>query len=101
MPNFKIKPVIGQEAVVPEYGLGRVISFRDKEPARYIEVKPYICGYPMIFDPKNVKLIKIFFEKQDIHIISQYKQSNMEFNLCKKDNYFSDNKTKASTSSIL
>ena len=84
MSNSRLNPVIGQEAVVPKYGLGRVISFRNKEPARYIEVKPYICGYPMLFDPKNVKLTKIFFEKQDIHVTTQYKQLNMEFNLCKK-----------------
>jgi len=58
MNNFT-HPIIGQEAIVPEYGLGRVVSFKDKMPEQYIRVRPYICGYPMNFDPKNVELVEI------------------------------------------
>ena len=62
--NYNCKsPIIGQEAVVPEYGLGRVVSFKDNMPEQYIEVRPYVADYPMRFDPKNVKLIRIVFEK--------------------------------------
>lgn len=50
--------IIGQEAIVPEYGLGRVISFSRKE--NYIEVRPYVCDYKMKFAPENVRLIKIW-----------------------------------------
>lgn len=61
MPNYRYfkNPIIGQEAVVPEYGLGRVVSFKDSIPEQYIKVKPYIADYPMKFDPKNVQLVKI------------------------------------------
>lgn len=59
--SFKY-PIIGQEAVVPNFGLGRVISFKDRMPEQYIEVKPYICKYGMKFDPKNVQLVKVVLE---------------------------------------
>lgn len=68
MPNYfylKLHPVIGQEAVVPKYGLGRVISFKDSIQEQYIEVRPYIMDCPMKFDPKNVKLVKIILEEAD------------------------------------
>jgi hypothetical protein len=61
MASFKY-PVIGQEAVVPTYGLGHVVSFKDDMHNKYIEVKPYISCYPMKFDPENVQLVKINFE---------------------------------------
>jgi len=51
--------IIGQEAVVPYYGLGRVLSVTKNG----IEVKPYVCGYPMIFDPKNVRLVALNIEE--------------------------------------
>jgi len=51
--------IIGQEAIVPKYGLGRVISFNSKFPNWYIEVEPYVAKYAMKFDPKNVRLVKI------------------------------------------
>ena len=50
--------VIGQEAVVPEFGLGRVISF----DRGYVEVRPYMLEYPMKFDPINVKLVEIRYQ---------------------------------------
>lgn len=62
--DFEV-PIKGQEAVVPEYGLGRIISFSNKKPIQYIEVKPYSVDYTMKFDPKNVQLVKIFFEEKD------------------------------------
>ena len=36
--------IIGQEAIVRKYGLGRVVSYADDFPTVYIEVKPYVCG---------------------------------------------------------
>ena len=63
-----MKPIIGQEAVVPEYGLGRVVSIVHhigKYALAYdIEVKPYICDYSMVFDAGNVKLVKIHYEEE-------------------------------------
>ena len=56
--DFEI-PIIGQEAIVPKYGLGRVVSFKKNMLEQYIEVRPYIIDYPMRFDPKNVTLVKI------------------------------------------
>lgn len=68
--DFEV-PIIGQEAVVPEYGLGKVISFRNNITERlapnFVEVKPYACDYSMKFDPKNVRLVKIFFEDCEKH----------------------------------
>jgi len=55
-----MKPIIGQEAVVPEYGLGRVVSIHSYG----IEVRPYICDYSMTFDADNVKLVKIHYEEE-------------------------------------
>jgi hypothetical protein len=52
-------PIIGQEAVVPDYGLSRVVSVGHS----FIEVKPYTIDYTMKFDPKNVKLVKINLEE--------------------------------------
>ena len=52
-----INLVIGQEAVVPTYGLGRITAITKS----YIEVEPYIAAYKMQFDPKNVKPIKLVF----------------------------------------
>ena len=54
-------PIIGQEAIVPD-GVGRVVSYEDKFPTQYIEVKPYMTPYPMKFDPKNVELVEIITE---------------------------------------
>ena len=55
------KPIIGQEAVVPGYGLGRVVKIHKFDQ---IEVHPYVCDYPMVFDEKNVKLVKINYEEE-------------------------------------
>lgn len=59
-------PILGQEAIVPKYGLGRVIAFDDQhEPPRYIEVAPYIREYSMRFAPENVTLIPIRIETDE------------------------------------
>lgn len=51
------KPVLGQEAVVPKHGLGRVTKiFMD---GTTIEVTPYVCGSAMAFDKKNVTLVRL------------------------------------------
>lgn len=56
--GMKLKPIIlGQEAIVPFYGLGRVTDYKDAFPKSYIEVTPYVCGYAMQFAPENVTLI--------------------------------------------
>lgn len=55
--NIISRVVIGQEAVVPGYGLGRITSITKDA----IQVEPYIAGYPMDFDPKNVKPVKLIF----------------------------------------
>lgn len=47
--------IIGQECVVPGYGLGRVMSFTKDT----IKVEPYMMGYSMDFSPTNVKLVKL------------------------------------------
>lgn len=57
-----VHPIIGQEAVVPTYGLGRVISFVDNMPDRGIEIRPYGAKYIMKFEPENVRLVKINYE---------------------------------------
>lgn len=58
-----MKLIVGQEAVVPTYGLGRIVSFDLSTTGyKFIEVRPYICNYEMKFDPANVKLVKIFYE---------------------------------------
>lgn len=57
-----VHPIIGQEAVVPKYGLGRVVSFHFDPPNSHIEVRPYICGHSMNFDPSNVELVHINYQ---------------------------------------
>lgn len=49
--------VVGQEAVVPGYGLGRITEITKD----YIQVEPYVAGYPMKFDPKNIRPVKLIF----------------------------------------
>lgn len=64
MSNFKVRPIVGQEAIT-SYGLGRVLSFLDNFPDQYVEVQPYFCerkgkvseGWPMKFSPSNVTLV--------------------------------------------
>ena len=51
--------ILGQEAIVPVYGLGRITSFCSMFPNEYIGVTPYIAGYAMHFDPQNVELVQI------------------------------------------
>lgn len=53
-------PILGQEAVVPSYGLGRVVSFEEGNMG-YIQVKTYIDNIARIFSPKNVRLVKIAY----------------------------------------
>ena len=49
--------VIGQEAVVPGHGLGPIKAITKDS----IRVEPYIAGYPMDIDPKNVKPVEHIF----------------------------------------
>lgn len=51
-------PVIGQDVVVPTYGLSRVVSFEKS----FIEVRPYIADFALKFDPSSIRLVKINFE---------------------------------------
>lgn len=51
-------PVIGQDVVVPTYGLCRVVSFEKS----FIEVRSYSTGCVIKFDPSSVRLVKINFE---------------------------------------
>ena len=51
-----MNPVLGQEAVVPKHGLGRITCLPHDGG---IEVTPYVCGYPITFDRKNVVLVKL------------------------------------------
>lgn len=55
-------PIIGQEVVVPTYGLGRVVGFIDKTPERGIRVRPHNADYTIKFEPEDVKLVKINYE---------------------------------------
>ena len=50
-------PVLGQEAIVPKYGLGRVISFEDEFPKQTITVKTYADGIQRTYAFNNVELI--------------------------------------------
>lgn len=61
-------PILGQEAVVGRYGLGRVVSFMDNFPVQYIEVKPYVCDYAMKFAPDNVDLVPILGQPLMLHL---------------------------------
>lgn len=62
MSSF-VHPIIGQECVVPTYGLGRVTGFVDNMPDIWIGVRPYEANFICNFEPKNVRLVKINFEK--------------------------------------
>lgn len=59
--EYMEKPILGQEAVVPCYGIGRITNILANGD---IEVTPYVCGYPMTFDKNNVMLIKLQTEKE-------------------------------------
>lgn len=48
-------PVIGQEAVVPTHGFGRITEVT----MNYISVKTYIDGVKRRYVPDNVRLIKL------------------------------------------
>lgn len=50
------KAILGQEAIVGRYGLGRVTNLDDPQ---YIGVTPYVAGYQMKFAMGNVELIPI------------------------------------------
>ncbi len=52
-------PTIGQEAIVPQYGLGRVVSYIGNT----ITVRPYMSGHEMEFDSVNVKLVRIHIDE--------------------------------------
>ena len=58
--------IIGQEAVVPQYGLGRVVSFKNDASDKYIEIQVYIGGARIVFDPDNVRLIKLTYDHGSI-----------------------------------
>lgn len=49
-------PILGQEAIVPGGGLGRIVKLHDDGD---ISVLPYICDYPSKYDKNNVKLVEI------------------------------------------
>lgn len=61
--SWKHKVILGQEAIVPHFGLGRVTSFGDEESCgnasgfAYIEVTPYAANKPKRFAPEAVSLI--------------------------------------------
>jgi len=46
--------IIGQEVVVPIYGVGKVVSVA--KAGVFVKLKPYACNYTMMFDPINVSL---------------------------------------------
>lgn len=46
--------ILGQEVIVPKYGYGRITAIKNEFPGAFIEVTPYVAGYAMRFDPKNV-----------------------------------------------
>lgn len=48
-------PILGQDAVVPMFGLGRIINITDD----YVSVKSYVTGQVCNFDLCNVRLIKL------------------------------------------
>lgn len=59
--------ILGQEVIVPEYGLGRVTAIcsendLDGNP-KWIQVKPYVAGYDMQFDPHNVQKLEIRYAR--------------------------------------
>lgn len=60
--NSFIHPIIGQEVVVPIYGLCRVVNFIDNIPNKGITVRPYGAKFTIKFEPENVKLVKIDYE---------------------------------------
>jgi hypothetical protein len=52
-------PIIGQEALVKCYGLGRVTRFHDKFPHQWIEVRTYADGVERQYSPKHVRYVQI------------------------------------------
>jgi len=53
-----MRPILGQECIVPNYGLGRVTDLPTSS-YRYIGVTPYIAGHQMHFAVENVWLVKL------------------------------------------
>ena len=53
---FKVKPIIGQEAICP-HGLGRVSAFKDDFPEQWIEVETYINNTSCQWSEARVELI--------------------------------------------
>jgi hypothetical protein len=58
------KIVLGQECVVPHYGLGRITEFVDTPTGRSIGVTPYVAGYQMVFAESNVTVIPLQVNSQ-------------------------------------
>jgi len=56
--SFK-HPILGQEAVVPTYGLGRVTGYLDNFPHQHITVRTYADDVARDYDPQNVRLVPI------------------------------------------
>lgn len=60
-----MKIVLGQEAIVGKYGLGRVTEIGPTDRTRitnnpeWIGVTPYVAGYQMNFNSSNVELINV------------------------------------------
>jgi hypothetical protein len=55
-----LQPILGQEAIVPKYGLGRVTSLNFTMPNIYVGVTPYVAGHELKFAPENVTLVPIW-----------------------------------------
>lgn len=62
--TFMTEPILGQEAVVKPYGLGRISAF---ELDSWIEIYFYCEGTSLKFDPKDVRLVQIFYEDDEYY----------------------------------
>lgn len=69
---MKNAPVRGQEAVVPEHGLGRIVDWhlpgrtpeaRGDAPGSWIEVTTYYDGVRRRYDPANVRYVAIAYTR--------------------------------------
>ena len=62
-------PILGQEAIVPLYGIGRITSFNIKK--KTINVETYVGGVIREYDSDNVTFVKDLTLKNN-HIFSEY-----------------------------
>lgn len=56
------QPILGQEAVVPTYGLGRITGLDYAVNNEGVWIRPYVLEYPMKFDRESIKLVKIEYD---------------------------------------